>query len=187
MRFHYLAALTLLLGPGCAKQKEREAVLPPDSAIKPVLVLLTKDKTAQAPVLDYDGSVYFSHGKDIRIVTPNGRHRLWSFQPGPRGHRILPDGSHLVCDAARGAVLQLDSLGRRLETVARESEGHRLKSPTELALDPSNGFFFTDPGNPESATGALHYVTPGMRSRGWFGISLCRPDWRSLAMAPLSI
>jgi len=161
VRSKYLAALVLLLLPGCAERAEHPPVLPPNEGVAPVLVLLTKEQTADWPVLGYDGSVYFSHGKNIRVVTPNGRHRLWAFEPGPRGHRILPDGTHIICDSARGAILQLDSLARRLQVVARESEGQPLKSPTGLALDQWNGFFFTDTGDPQSATGALHYATPG--------------------------
>ncbi|RPJ55360.1 MAG: hypothetical protein EHM23_26445, partial [Acidobacteria bacterium] len=91
----------------------------------------------------------------------NGRHRLWTFEPGPRGHRILPDGTHIVCDSERGAVLRLDSLARRLSVVARHSEGQRLQTPAEVAMDQWNGFFFTDAADPRSPSGALHYVTPG--------------------------
>ena len=162
MRSTCLVALVLFLLPGCAERTEHAPVLPPDNGVAPVLVLLTKDKTSQSPVLGFDGSVYFSHGKNIRIVTPNGRHRLWAFEPGPRGHRILPDGTHLICDSGRGAILQLDSFGRRLNVVARRSEGEPLQLPTEVTLDQWSGFYFTDAGDPQSQTGgALHYATPG--------------------------
>ncbi len=156
-----VALLLLLLLPGCTERTEHAPVLPPDSRVAPVLVLLTKDKTSQGPVLGYDGSIFFSHGKNIRVVTSNGRHRLWAFGPAPRGHRILSDRSHLICDSGRGAILRLDSLARRLEIVAREADGQRLKSPAELTLDQWNGFFFTDAGEPQTQTGALYYATPG--------------------------
>ncbi|MFB3905504.1 MAG: SMP-30/gluconolactonase/LRE family protein [Acidobacteriota bacterium] len=165
MRSILLAALLFLLPAGCAERNDHASVLPPDDGVAPVLVLLTKDKSSQGPVLGYDGSVYFSHGKNIRVVTPNGRHRLWAFEPGPRGHRILPDSTHLFCDAGRRAVLRLDMLARRLEIVARESEGQRLQSPAELALDQWNGIFFTDAGDPQAPTGGLHYATPGRSIR----------------------
>lgn len=161
MRSTCLVALLLSLLPGCAEPAKRAPVLPPDDGVAPVLVLLTKDKMSQSPVLGYDGSVYFSHGKNIRVVTPNGRHRLWTFEPHPRGHRILPDGTHLLCDSGHRAVLRLDSLARRLQIVTRESEGQRLEVPTEMALDQWTGFFFTDAGDTQSPNGAVHYATPG--------------------------
>ncbi len=153
--------MLLFLLPGCAERNEHKAALPPNDGVAPVLVLLTKDKISQAPVIDYVGSVYFSHGKNIRVVTPNGRHRLWAFEPEPRGHRLLPDGSHLICDAGRGVILRLDSLGRRLEILGRESDGQKLQPPTELVLDQWNGFFFTAAGDPQSPSGVLYYATPG--------------------------
>jgi len=147
--------------PGCAERAERSPVLPPEKGVDPVLVLLTRDPVAQGPVLAYDGSIFFSHGRNVRVVSPNGRHRLWTVEPAPRGHRILPDNTHLICDAKRGAIVRFDDLARRLQVIASKTRGDQVSAPSELVLDQWNGFYFSDSGQAGEPPGSLHYVTPG--------------------------
>ena len=86
--------------------------LPPQSAVRPV-------KIAEVPgycegiVFDRAGLGYVSdtqHGK-IYTVTTDGKTAVWASTPAPNGHKVLADGTHLVCD--KGAVLLLAADGRR--------------------------------------------------------------------------
>jgi|GEM_PF-6671172 len=175
----------LLFLPGCGNQGA-VVELPAESTVQPVLVLLTNDPTATAPVLGYDGSVYFSHARNIRVVLPNGRHRLFTRLSEPVGHRILADRTHLVCDAGRLAVLHLDAEGRVLNSLTQH-ERQKLGSPHGLVVDQWNGFYFTDAG--DQATGSpagIYHVTSDWKStrvaEGLFnpgGLALSA-DWTTL-------
>ncbi|HEV3121249.1 MAG TPA: SMP-30/gluconolactonase/LRE family protein, partial [Isosphaeraceae bacterium] len=135
------------------------AELPKNDAVKPVEVVRTGDYS-EGVVVDHDGNLYFSHGKLISKVTPDGKHEIWAKLSAPNGHKILADGSHLVCDGDRHAVLHLDPLARELAPESTSSEGTPLRGPNDLTLDPKGGFYFTDPGgsSDEKPIGTVHYV-----------------------------
>ena len=78
--------------------------------------------------------------------------------PAPNGHKILEDGTHLVCD--KGAVLHLDADGKRLADASSECDGKPLRNPNDLTIDPKGGFYFTDPGGSslKNPIGTVHYV-----------------------------
>jgi gluconolactonase len=164
------------------------ADLPPEDAVRPVEVVRTGD-FSEGVVVDHDGNLYFSHGKLITKTTPDGRATTWAELGEPNGHKILADGTHLVCDPGRHAVLRLDADGRVLGEVSKESEGQPLKTPNDLTLDtPHGGFYFTDPGewDPKNTEGNVHYVDRAGTTRTvatglWFpnGIVL-RPDGKEL-------
>ncbi|MEO6812206.1 MAG: hypothetical protein ABI353_24115, partial [Isosphaeraceae bacterium] len=85
------------------------ADLPPDDAVTPAEVVRTGDYS-EGVVVDHEGNLYFSHGKVITKVHLNGatpRAEVWAETGAPNGHKILSDGTHLVCDASRHAVLHL--------------------------------------------------------------------------------
>lgn len=129
-----------------------------DSKVKPVEVLRTGDYS-EGVVLDYDGSIFFSHGKAITIVTPDGSSRVWAETGAPNGHKILADGTHLVCDGSQHSVLHLDKNGKLLPPASNECDGKPLRAPNDLTLDPAGGFYFTDPGSSEEkAIGTIHFV-----------------------------
>ena len=113
--------------------------LPLPNSIKPVEVVHTGDYS-EGVVIDYDGNIYFSHSKVITIVAPDGTERIWAETGEPNGHKILPDGTHLVCDASHHAVLHLDASGKMLEPASKECEGQPLRGPNDLTLDPQGGF-----------------------------------------------
>lgn len=177
--------IPLLLLVSCANQVAN-VDLPAETAVQPVLVLLTNDPTATAPVLGYDGSVYFSHARNVRVVLPNGRHHLFTRLADPVGHRILADRTHLVCDAGRMVVLHLDAEGRILRSLTKH-EGQKLGSPQGLAVDQWNGFYFTDAGDEASGSPAgIYHVTSdwkstrvaeGLASPGALALSA---DWTTL-------
>jgi gluconolactonase len=135
--------------------------LPPQAAVQPV-------KVAEVPgycegiVFDRDGMAYVSdtpHGT-IYKVTADGTTSVWASTPAPNGHKILADGTHLVCD--KGAVLHLDANGKKLPDASNECDGKPLRVPNDLTIDPKGGFYFTDPGgsSAKNPIGTVHYVDP---------------------------
>ena len=161
--------------------------LPAQSAVNPV-------KVAEVPgycegiVFDKAGQAYVSdtqHGT-IYKVSPEGKTALWASTPAPNGHKILADGTHLVCD--KGAVLHLDASGTRLKDASNECDGTPLRSPNDLTIDPKGGFYFTDPGGSDvkNPIGTVHYVDPqGKTHRIAEGLAfpngvVLRPDSQTL-------
>jgi gluconolactonase len=139
-----------------------ESGLPAESAVKPVEVVRTGDYT-EGVVVDHEGNLYFSHEKIVTKVSPDGQATAWAETGAPNGHKILADGTHLVCDAKRHAVLHLDAHGRELQPAAIESGGRRLRGPNDLTLDPTTGgVYFTDPAASDEKTpdGTIHYIDP---------------------------
>ena len=150
-----LPAVLLLLVPA--------GRLPPESAVKAVKVVEVPGYS-EGVVFDRAGAAYISdvyHGKIYR-VTADGRAAVWAETGAPNGHKILPDGTHLVCDGSRRAVLRLDSAGKIMGEASSEYDGKPLRAPNDLALDPRGGFYFTDPGgsSPANPVGTVHYVDP---------------------------
>lgn len=134
--------------------------LPDDKSVKPVEVVVVPEYS-EGIVFDHAGNAYISHGDTITKITPDGKPSTWAKTPSPNGHKILADGTHLVCDGNAHAVLHLDANGKQLEPAAKECDGKPLKAPNDLSLDtPNRGFYFTDPGNSDdkNPTGTVHYV-----------------------------
>jgi gluconolactonase len=157
MRRPSLAALAWAL-PALAIGAE----LPTADSVKPVEVVRTNDYS-EGVVVDYDGNLYFSHGKVItRVGVSDGAVSTWAETGAPNGHKILADGTHLVCDASHHAVLHLDASGKMMPPASAESDGRPLRGPNDLTLDPKGGFYFTDPGgsSAEKPIGTVHYVDP---------------------------
>jgi gluconolactonase len=179
---HLLLALVLL-----------PAVLLPDL---PSQTAVTPVKIAEVPgycegiVFDRAGLAYVSdtqHG-NIYTVTSDGKTAVWASTPAPNGHKILADGTHLVCD--KGAVLHLDANGKRLKDASSECDGKPLRVPNDLTIDPKGGFYFTDPGGSDvkNPIGTVHYVDPqGKTHRIADGLAfpngiVLRPDGKTLVV-----
>lgn len=115
----------------------------------------------EGPVLDRDGNLFFSHNHGIFKLAPGRKPVEWitDSEAGFNGHKIVSDGSHLVCASKKGAIWRLDSSGRLIGAVSTESEGKPLRAPNDLTLDEHGGFYFTDPGGSrEAPIGTVHYV-----------------------------
>lgn len=156
-----LMARVVLLALG-VPERDLDSALPDPAAVKPEQVVRTNDYSEGA-VVDWDGNVYFSHGKAITKVTPNGSATEWASTGAPNGHKILANGNHLVCDAGRHAVLELNWEGREVRPAADRWDGKPLNAPNDLTLDPEGGLYFTDPGGSsrQNATGSVYHVTTG--------------------------
>src|SRR5687768_961336 len=112
-------------------------------------------------VFDHQGFGYISHGRVITRFTADGKHKVWAVTGAPNGHKVLADGTHLVCDASQHAVLRLSAEGKMLDPASEECEGKPLRGPNDLTLDPPNGgFYFSDPGGSglDKLIGTVHYV-----------------------------
>ncbi|HEX5706784.1 MAG TPA: SMP-30/gluconolactonase/LRE family protein [Pyrinomonadaceae bacterium] len=162
---------------------------PPENEVRPVKVLEVKGYT-EGVVIGHAGEVYVSdvYNGAIYRHDRDGETKLWAQTGAPNGHKILADGTHLVCDGRERAVLRLDASGKLLGKASSECDGRPLRSPNDLTLDPRGGFYFTDPGgsSAQNPIGTVHYVD----TNGWThlvaqglafpnGIAL-RPDGKTL-------
>lgn len=138
----------------------RSSELPDPATITPVQLAVV-DHYCEGVVFDHDGNGYVSEGTTIHKFTLDGKIAPWARTGAPNGHKILADGTHLVCDASHHAVLRLTAGGQMLEPASRECNGKPLRGPNDLTLDtPNGGFYFTDPGESslEQPIGTVHYV-----------------------------
>ena len=138
------------------------ADLPPEADVKPVEVVKTGDYS-EGVVVDHDGNLYFSHGKIVTKVYASGPKKsdTWAETGAPNGHKVLADGTHLICDASKHAVLHLDEKAREMAPESTMSDGKPLRGPNDLTLDTANGgVYFTDPlgSSLEEPIGTVHYI-----------------------------
>jgi gluconolactonase len=136
------------------------ADLPSDATTQPIK-LLEVHAYCEGVVFDHAGRGYISHGDRITQFTVDGQSKVWATTGAPNGHKILADGTHLVCDASQHAVLKLAADGKRLANASDVCDGKPLRGPNDLTLDTTHGgFYFTDPGESgiNNLIGTVHYV-----------------------------
>jgi len=125
---------------------------------EPELVAAT-DEFSEGPVFDSSGNLFFTHGRFVSRVRPDGRQEVWTETEGANGHKVLPDGTHLLCAPGEKAVLRLDENGKRLGVASDSCDGRPLRAPNDLTLDGRGGVYFTDPGGArERPVGTVHYL-----------------------------
>ena len=131
-------------------------------------VEIAKSKTfTEGPVFDRQGNLYFSHREGIYKLSPAGALTDWvrDADAGFNGHKILPDGTHLVCASKKSAVWRVDPGGKYLGDASRECDGQPLREPNDVTLDSHGGFYFTDPGGSrKEPVGTVYYVDRGGRT-----------------------
>jgi gluconolactonase len=137
------------------------AAPPPADAVK-IEEVVRVPSYCEGIVFDHDGNGYVSHGKFVTKVTPGGQKSQWLDSGGaPNGHKILGDGTHLVCDGDLHAVLHVSADGKIIGKASEQCDGKPLRAPNDLSLDVKNGgFYFTDPGGSDDKKliGTVHYV-----------------------------
>ncbi len=167
------------------------AELPSDQTTEPVK-LLEVHAYCEGVVFDHEGRGYISHGDRITQFTVDGQSKVWATTGAPNGHKILADGTHLVCDASRHAVLKLDADGKMLPHASSTCDDKPLRGPNDLTLDtPNGGFYFTDPGESgiKNLIGTLHYVDKAGKTHlcaGGFAFPngvVLTPDGKRILMA----
>lgn len=180
MRYAILAAVaSLALGA------------PPAATDVAITKLFEVPNYCEGIVFDHAGNGYISHGEVITKFTPDGKHAVWARTGAPNGHKIQADGTHLVCDASRHAVLHLDAAGKIIGKASAECDGKPLRGPNDLTLDPKGGFYFTDPGDSDDkkVIGTIHYVDPAGKTHLVAGKLaypngiVLRPDGKTLLVA----
>jgi gluconolactonase len=133
--------------------------LPPAEKVRAVK-LFEVPHYCEGIVFDHAGNGYISHGKVITKFTPDLKTSTWAETGAPNGHKVLADGTHLVCDGSQHAVLHLDANGKILGKASAACAGKPLRAPNDLCLDTHGGFYFTDPGGSDDKKliGTVHYV-----------------------------
>lgn len=167
------------------------AELPKSDAVKAVK-LFEVPAYCEGVVFDHQGRGYVSWADTITQFTLDGQNKVWAKTGAPNGHKILADGTHLVCDASRHAVLKLDADGKELPPASTECDGKQLRGPNDLTLDTANGgFYFTDPGDSgiQHPIGTVHYVDKAGKTHlcaGGYAYSngiVLTPDGKTLYVA----
>jgi gluconolactonase len=133
----------------------------PDSASTKALEMFRVPDYCEGVVFDHAGYGYISHKATITRFRLDGTHESWAETGAPNGHKVLADGTHLVCDASQHAVLHLSAYGEMLEPASKECGGKPLRGPNDLSLDTANGgVYFTDPGGSgvDNLIGTVHYI-----------------------------
>lgn len=148
------AAEALKPAPSKEPVRAKEAVPAVDNEV------LSLDSYCDGLVFDSQGFGYVSHKARIVRFSPTGETSVWTTLSSPKGHRIEPEGTHLICDTERRAVLRLSFDGKEIGVAAKECDGAALRAPYDIAVDPKGGFYFTDPGYVQikNPIGKLHYV-----------------------------
>ncbi len=161
----------------------RARALPAESEVKAELICKVASY-CEGVVFDHKGFVYISHGRQISRVGPDRVPARWAETQAPNGHKILGDGTHLVCDGAAKAVLHLEGNGAVIGKAAEAFDGKPLRGPNDLTLDGAGGFYFTDPAATSEdrvfhveRSGKIHLVAKGLSFPN--GIVL-RPDGKEL-------
>jgi gluconolactonase len=151
-----LGTVCALVAPAVATAQE----LPAADKVKTV-ELFRVPNYCEGVCFDHDGNGYISWAKSITKFSLDGKHSVWAETGAPNGHKILADGTHLVCDAMHHAVLKLAADGKLLDPASKECDGKPLRGPNDLTLDtPNGGFYFSDPGGSsiDNLIGTIHYV-----------------------------
>ena len=133
--------------------------LPLAESVK-AIPLFEVESYCEGVVFDHQGRGYISWKETVTQFELDGKHKEFAKTGAPNGHKILADGTHLICDASQHAVVRLSAEGKPLEPASKDCDGVPLRGPNDLTLDPSGGFYFTDPGesSKEKPIGTVHYV-----------------------------
>ncbi|MEX0700765.1 MAG: SMP-30/gluconolactonase/LRE family protein [Planctomycetales bacterium] len=143
------------------------------------------EKFGEGLVFDADGWGYVSTGDRIERFTLAGERSTWAVTGGmPLGHVIQPDGTHLVCDVERRAVLHIAADGRELGVASSGTPDFPLRRPNDVELDAHGGFYFSDSAmesNDEHRVGRIFHVDAAGVTR-LFDSRLANPNGLALSL-----
>lgn len=137
--------------------------LPPESQVTPVKVV-DLSAYSEGIVFDRDDALFVSirNPHEVLRLAPGRAPEPWLRLQVPNGHKVLPDGTHLV--AGEGTIVHAAPDGHVLDSVVADPTGVPLRRPNDIALDGRGGFYFTDPGSTQededcrTRRGKVYYV-----------------------------
>ncbi len=155
MKFATLSVLLVAMAAPIHAQSLAE--LPPAWSVTPALVTETW-MYSEGPAFGPDGTFYLSlHERgEVWRLGADGSLEIWLDRTnGANGHVVTDDGMHILMSRPR--VLWLDAGGT--EVAALDGyEGEPFVFPNDLLLDGEGGFWFTDSGAYQEATGRVFHV-----------------------------
>lgn len=132
------------------------------------------DGYSEGIVFDSSGRAYVSllHRGAVYQILPGGSASIWFRVDEPNGHKVLPNGTHMI--AARGGVHLVGADARLLKVF---NDG--MVTPNDLALDGDGGVYVSVPAETEAEQqkhlSGIHYIdAKGIVSRVAAGF--CYPN-----------
>ena len=142
------------------RQKGYNAIIPADAQVKTVL-----DGATTKPALSFtegpawmNGKLYFSNmyfdkdfnGSPAKSTTvemsPDGTYRnIVKNKMQTNGIISTADNHLLVCDMFGHRIVEMDTNGKIIKTLADKYDGKPLDGPNDLVMDAKGGLYFSDP------------------------------------------
>jgi gluconolactonase len=94
-----------------------------------------------------DGSLYFTDGKHINRLGPDGRTRVFrgvGSAGNANGLMFDPQGRLIACESGARRVTRTERDGH-ITVLADRYEGHRFNNPNDVTMDSWGRIYFTDP------------------------------------------
>jgi acetyl esterase/lipase/sugar lactone lactonase YvrE len=135
------------------------APLPDPSKIKPALYA-TGFTFAEGPAVDRAGNLYVVNYRErgtIGKITPSGAASVFidlrkhlpsegNSQPSCNGLKVDDDGNLIAAETGTSQVIRISKDGKKVDVLAREVGGERLRGLNDVALDPAGNVYFSNPG-----------------------------------------
>ena len=158
----------------------------PPEKVKPK-VLANVEGYSEGIVLESGGAAFVSllHREAVYRIQATGPPTLWYRVNEPNGHKILPDGTHMI--AAHGGIHHVGPDGRLLRII-----GEDVVTPNDLAIDGDGGVYVSAPaaaeGDQQKKLSGIYYLDRN-RSAHRVADGFCypngivvRPDGQSLVV-----
>jgi gluconolactonase len=125
----------------------------------------------EGPAADARGGVYFSDGRNdsIHYVEPGQQAvRFTDDSTDANGMICNTRGELIVCEGAAYRVVAINLKTRQKRVLCAEIDGLHFNEPNDVAVDPHDGFYFSDPnyqhhGQPTVMKQDVYYCTYGGR------------------------
>lgn len=108
-----------------------------------------------------DGSLYFTDGKHINRLGPDGKTRVFRHNAS-NGLLFDKEGRLVACETKNRRVTRTEKDGS-ITVLADRFEGKRFNSPNDLCMDSKGRIYFTDPRYGSREGMEISFVEPPMR------------------------
>lgn len=189
----HAAAVAALPGP-----PRKATPLPDPVKVKPAL-FATGFAFAEGPAVDKDGNLYVVNYRDwgtIGKITPSGHASVFidlrkhlpadgDAKPSCNGLKIDDDGNIIGAETGTSQVIRIARDGSKVDVLAREVNGERLRGLNDVALDRSGNVYFSNPGQKNvyrwnRADGSVDRLNPEPIGSNGIGLT---PDGKHLVTA----